>query len=446
MNTFSFRAQGTAEYLVIIGVIVVISLAVIGLLNSQSTSIESVSGNSSQVKQKIGVYGVSIVDAIGGLDENGLLVLSNTSGENFTVTNINVDGVDHEYSNLVFSGESKPFKLQSILACEGASRNYSIKIYYTSSTGLEKVADFDKISIDCALAVTGNTVFVEEGLDFTPPSINLYSPADNNSISSADSNVEFIFSSDQDTNACYLYVQDEGVWNIADQNLSTVLADSNYYMDANIAYFGEGDHYWDVNCTDTNGLVGTAADRNINYTAPVVQGASFTNLLTNPGMETGTYTGWTPSITAQVAGACTWNGLVLCIDTGPLYEGNYSVRFSYNPATLSQEIDLVSKGYAANYLDTSPDVNIVDHVIGYFNTSDYYRLKVELRNSSHGVITSYNTGILTSSGSWATINYLFSGYASGLRYIYFERYGDDVESWGGSYGPVFNGAAVYFTE
>jgi len=68
-----------------------------------------------------------------------------------------------------------------------------------------------------------------------------------------------------------------------------------------------------------------------------------TNLLTNPGIETGDYAGWTASIGAQVAGACTQTGLNMCIHEIK-YEGVYGVSFSYTAATLTQEIDLVGEG------------------------------------------------------------------------------------------------------
>lgn len=538
---FEKSGQGTIEYLVIIGVVVILALAVVGVLISQTNSSESISKSTSLIKQKTGVYGVSIAEGVIGSDQNGLLVLKNSSGENLIITKINIEGEDHNFSAQFLSGEEKAFKLQGVESCAGLSRSYLVKIYYTSISGLEKVADFEEIVLECVPQVIPVGFCVEETIldssspeltlntpvenpvifsdtntnfsfyanepivdcnlylenylqdrneeyvlqntninldlnaalfgegghnydlncadssgnigtldgtityspqDTTPPVISLYLPLDNNPINSADSNIEFIFSSSQDTNACYLYFGEVGDWNLIDQNISLVEKDTNYFMDFNIAIFGVGNYYWDVNCTDTNGVLGTAMDRNISYSPSQVASA---NLLTNPGMETGNYTGWSSSITAGVFGACL-GGLTLCIGNGSVYEGNYSVYFSYLGSTLSQEIDLLSKGYSASYLDAVPDVNIVDHVIGFFNTSDYYRLKVELRNASHGVLTSYNTGILTSSGSWVTLNNLFTNYGSGLRYIYYERYGDDVEYWSGSYGPVFDGAEVYFVD
>ncbi len=539
-----FRAQSTIEYLVIIAIVIVVSLIAVGFLLSEQGSADNISASSSSIKQKVGSYGVSIVEAVIGSDENGLIIVKNSSGTDITVTKITIDGVDHNYSAVIYPGDERSLKLQNLVACNGEKKSYSVKIYYTTNSDLAKMADFQQIIIDCVASIASQESFAEEIIpdttnpvltlkeptsftltsadtnvefifsanelvstcslyindelvdsnsnsvsadtnisldtnialfgegthqydincsdasgnigniadsitysppDSIPPTITLHLPLDNNTITNADSNVSFVFSSSQDTNACYLYIEDDSVWNLVDQNLETISADTNYFFDANVAFFGEGDHYWDVNCSDTNGLIGTVTDRNINYTQEVVSGETGVNLLTNPGMETGDYTGWTASITAQTADHCTFSGLVMCIG-GVATEGSYGVGFSYSPATLSQEIDLVAKGYSTNYLDSSPDINIIDHVIGYNNVSDYYRVKVELRNASHAVITSYNTGILTSNGSWATITNLFTGYSSGLRYIYFERYGDDAEFWSGTYGPWFDGASVTFVE
>ena len=120
-NLTSF-AQGTIEYLVILAVIIVISLIVvalfIGVTNSPS---QQVIESSSEIKDKIGVGGISIVDSIVGEDGNGLLVLKNMDSDNLTLTKIIVDGVDHNFSeNLVF-GSEKSFLLQDIVSCDGTA-------------------------------------------------------------------------------------------------------------------------------------------------------------------------------------------------------------------------------------------------------------------------------------------------------------------------------------
>ena len=170
------------------------------------------------------------------------------------------------------------------------------------------------------------------------------------------------------------------------------------------------------------------------------------NLLTNSGMETTDFTGWNSSTTTLALDTCTGATSGLCISSSSPYAGSYKINFTSDSATLSQEIDLLAKGYNSVYLDASPDLNIWDHVIGTgVNTSDSYRWKVELRDSSRTVITSYDTGILTTNASWQDLNYTFINYPSGLRYIYFERTGDDVENTAGAYGPAFDGASVRFS-
>jgi len=76
---------------------------------------------------------------------------------------------------------------------------------------------------------------------------------------------------------------------------------------------------------------------------------------------------------------------------------------------------------------------------------------VELRDRYHNAIASYDSGVFrTSTGSgwfgpWEQRSHIFSGYGSGLRYIYFEDGGRDWEYWTGQYGPALDTASVTLT-
>lgn len=130
--------------------------------------------------------------------------------------------------------------------------------------------------------------------------------------------------------------------------------------------------------------------------------------------------------------------------TSPVHDGLYSFTFTYTWHTLHQEVDLLGKGYSATYLDTSPDVFVEDHVIAFFNSLDHYRLKVELRDSSHTALATFDTGEqdVTSNTEWTKISTTFSDYPTGVRYIYYERSGIDSEFWAGAYGPAFDNAIL----
>jgi len=142
-------AQGTIEYLVILAVVLVVSLVVVGLFVGMVNPNQTISA-SSDIKGKIGVGGISIVESVVGADENGLLVLKNMGSDNLILNKIVVDDVDHEYNESIVSGEQKSFKLSDVVSCDGKTKSYSVEIEYTSGSGLNKIANFETIEIDCS--------------------------------------------------------------------------------------------------------------------------------------------------------------------------------------------------------------------------------------------------------------------------------------------------------
>lgn len=101
-------AQSATEHIVIIAVVVVISLAVVGLIINSTGPVQNSSASISKLNAKVGVGSISIVDVVAGGDRNGLLVIKNISPEYVTVTAISVDGADHNYSKLLaFGGGSR---------------------------------------------------------------------------------------------------------------------------------------------------------------------------------------------------------------------------------------------------------------------------------------------------------------------------------------------------
>lgn len=118
--------------------------------------------------------------------------------------------------------------------------------------------------------------------------------------------------------------------------------------------------------------------------------------------------------------------------------------------TKNQEVDLIAKGFSAAFLDASPDI-LVEETFqlvwdnNYFCLGgDVYYLKVELRDASHSVIASINWGSsgapLYATASGITHSHLFSGYATGVRYIYFEDGSQDLGYWDGFYGTFMTHA------
>jgi len=152
------RAQGTIEYLVILAIIIIVSLIIVGLVSSNaptqqvSTSIRALS-NLSQ-------GGISVLDAVIDSSGNGIFGLQNNTGENLTITRINVGGIDNNYPDKQFVfGSSGVFSLSNLASgcsCTGAvgqQRTCTAIIYYTTVDGIEKKATYS-VTVDCVDTAT----------------------------------------------------------------------------------------------------------------------------------------------------------------------------------------------------------------------------------------------------------------------------------------------------
>lgn len=162
-------------------------------------------------------------------------------------------------------------------------------------------------------------------------------------------------------------------------------------------------------------------------------GEAAENLLTNPSGETGDLSGWT--IIANGGGGWAVSGTAV--------EGSKSFITSYNWCKKSQEIDLLAKGFSVEYLDSALPVEMKEYFRGTWpNYGDNFYLTVQLRDANHHAIATYATGNFTGTNSWQEKSHTFSGYGSGLRYIYFEDGSDDAEYWAGHYGGLLDGASI----
>jgi hypothetical protein len=126
---------------------------------------------------------------------------------------------------------------------------------------------------------------------------------------------------------------------------------------------------------------------------------------------------------------------------------DYSFQVSSQWARKYQVVDLLAEGFTEQELDEGHPVYVSDWWSGYghdpHQTRDYGQLKVELRDASHNVIASFDTGELITPQApapyrtnYVRYSHLFQGYGSGLRYIYYEHGGNDQEDWGGHYGTL----------
>jgi len=114
---------------------------------------------------------------------------------------------------------------------------------------------------------------------------------------------------------------------------------------------------------------------------------------------------------------------------------------SFDQCTKSQVVDLMSLGYTAAELDTEPKITIWEFFIGLdggtgVGIADYHNMKIELRDASGNVITSYDSGTIRGLSTWQQIGSTFENYGTGLRQVFVEHGGYDQEFWAGHYGGI----------
>ena len=165
------------------------------------------------------------------------------------------------------------------------------------------------------------------------------------------------------------------------------------------------------------------------------------NLLQNPGGETGDLSGW-QILSSGGDGWASGKGDPVIQLFGALH---FTTSFGWDGR--SQLLDLTTLGFTQQELDAAPPITVREwyHGGGY-STADSYYLGVELRDTNGTVLASYNKGTQASptvtNATWQMATQTFSGYGTGLRYVYFEDGGQDTEFWAGYYGAAMDAASV----
>ena len=127
---FMNRGQGTIEYLVILGVIILIGLVVVGLSTNFLEQTEQINTSTSRVDSSIGITGISITENVLDSSGNGAVTLQNTSNDQITLTKITVDGVDNNYSRIILRGDNATLLLNN-LSCTCLAGETSKTCTYT---------------------------------------------------------------------------------------------------------------------------------------------------------------------------------------------------------------------------------------------------------------------------------------------------------------------------
>lgn len=146
MNT---KAQGTIEYLVIVGIIIVISLIIVGLMIDISNQRTQVNDTSKNISNKLGTEGISVIEAISGFDGNGIIGLENIGGDQLRLTKISIDDVNNDYDNSLILGRVT-IETEGLCVCEEEEKNKTcnFRFHFVTNDGLQKIFN-QTITVTC---------------------------------------------------------------------------------------------------------------------------------------------------------------------------------------------------------------------------------------------------------------------------------------------------------
>ncbi|MDD3159948.1 MAG: GLUG motif-containing protein [Candidatus ainarchaeum sp.] len=275
-------AQGTIEYLVLLAVVLIVALLGVFLINGLGNG-EAINVTGDKLLSTSS--GVSVVDAVVDGDGNGLVSLSNRTGQGITIKSIG----GSEYTYFLPSGESVVFSATELddlgCRCSGVetSRVCVVPVTYEDSKGIPKTESI-KIEMSCveseyidfSNAVSPGTTATSGGgsssggnsstsggvtpLNSSVPSVVLLSPASgfdfDEDYSGKTVDFNFSVSSSVDLNYCSLNVNGVDVNTLSDVNrVGTYILSHTFSTD--------GNYLWKVNCTNSSG---TSTVSNLNLT------------------------------------------------------------------------------------------------------------------------------------------------------------------------------------
>jgi len=138
----NLRAQGTIEYLVIIGVVAVIALFVVGMSLSFISTSSGVDSKVNKITTQSSV--ISVTDSSVTSDGNYLLRIENHDFENYTITNVSLADSNEDYSQQLFQGQAENFIINTSNICTvGEQVEKRMTITYTTKYGITKTLTSD---------------------------------------------------------------------------------------------------------------------------------------------------------------------------------------------------------------------------------------------------------------------------------------------------------------
>ena len=263
------KAQGTIEYLIIMGIVITISLVVVGLLSGFVGNTDSAQKLSDTITSQTGQGGTfAIKEKAMNEDGNYLLILQGANSDTLTITNIQVNDENQDYSQTIQLGQTTGFEIETEDTCtNGQTNTTTIIITYTTTHGIIKTETYT-IQTNCEnYSASANTTISTPVTD-PPPIISLFSPTNGNK--DLDGTVDFNYSltNASSTSNCYLLIN--GAVNSTNSSLSEGI---NTFSSIDISSYSADTNYaWDVNC-DTSDINYSSSngDYNIQYSpAPTI--------------------------------------------------------------------------------------------------------------------------------------------------------------------------------
>jgi len=255
VNMFS-KGQGTIEYLVILGVIILIGLVVVGLSTNFLEQTEQINTSTSRIDSSIGITGISITENVLDLDGNGAITITNTDTQPITLTKIVVDGVDNNYNKFLFSGDSATVLLNNLsctcLAGE-TSKTCTYTFYFTQNEVTTTKTQILTANCSSSFSTEDTSTTTPTISDSTAPTITLSTPLTGYKQKSV-SPSEFVFNVTDDSTitSCTLTIDSTDV--------NSITAPSG---DTSIKYaFAEDINYgWSITCVDSFSNSATSGSR-----------------------------------------------------------------------------------------------------------------------------------------------------------------------------------------
>lgn len=120
---------------------------------------------------------------------------------------------------------------------------------------------------------------------------------------------------------------------------------------------------------------------------------------------------------------------------------------SYAECIKYQTVDLIAEGCLEETLDKmQPKIMVSDWYAARFDCACRYQLEVVLLDKDKQEMKSFCHGPIDEQQwvgkQWHKVEHSFQGYGPGLRYVFFQQLGHDLQFWAGHYGSKMTASTV----